>query len=640
MIDRLLQEKPLSITTALQPSSSERELDRLNLISYADALKKFIQTCDTPLTVGLQGDWGSGKTSMMNMLRGDENHPNSGLLDRSKCLIVNFETWSYSQFNNSKTLPMACLYALTQKLGDALQAKSGSDKKIDTEDVKRVFGQATSRLANVLKQTKVGVAGISIPVGELVGIAAENDLSKQMLEFKLNFSELVAQWAEPSSAGGKRVVICIDDLDRIEPLIALEMLESIKNFLDVEGCVFVLAVDYEVVQEGMKKKLGMDVQKTSGKSFFDKIIQLPFNMPRDSYNIKNYIKELIKAANFPHANGLSEDKRLDYLREITLATVGGNPRSIKRVLNYARLLNLIRASNSSNDTTFGIDDSLILYSMICMQIAWPELFAHFMAEPSSETIQNMENWEYLERTPELQPLFNRAPNREKLMNDISTFVDTMFEQLDKDGDGQISDKEFETIEKVLRAAQFTAVEIKRRPRDIFVDTISRNATGENSAGLLKFVEEVFKKSKFYLNTDIKFRASGTRYVTLVYNRKQLGSVVSLKRNPFIIRLNANPHDLRTRLANLLPNIDGEEVVRFVRDLDGEERSLTGFGESIVNLENLMVMNPADGINILNAIVNAVESSLFETGRSIHLGSRPNGLGFDDKSEDQQKNHRP
>jgi hypothetical protein len=151
---------------------------------------------------------------------------------------------------------MACLYALTQKLGDALQAKSGSDKKIDTEDVKRVFGQATSRLANVLKQTKVGVGGlISIPVGELVGIAAENDLSKQMLEFKLNFSELVAQWAEPSSAGGKRVVICIDDLDRIEPLIALEMLESIKIFLDVEGCVFVLAVDYEVVQEGMKKNL-------------------------------------------------------------------------------------------------------------------------------------------------------------------------------------------------------------------------------------------------------------------------------------------------------------------------------------------------------------------------------------------------
>ena len=49
------------------------QLVRVNLFSYSDALKEFIQTCDTPMTVGLQGDWGSGKTSMMNMLRGDKN---------------------------------------------------------------------------------------------------------------------------------------------------------------------------------------------------------------------------------------------------------------------------------------------------------------------------------------------------------------------------------------------------------------------------------------------------------------------------------------------------------------------------------------------------------------------------------------
>ena len=66
----LLQEKPLEITTGLYKNSDERELDRLNLLSYADALKEFIHTCDTPMTVGLQGDWGSGKTSMLNMLLG------------------------------------------------------------------------------------------------------------------------------------------------------------------------------------------------------------------------------------------------------------------------------------------------------------------------------------------------------------------------------------------------------------------------------------------------------------------------------------------------------------------------------------------------------------------------------------------
>ena len=204
----LLQEKPLEITTGLYKNSDERELDRLNLLSYADALKEFIHTCDTPMTVGLQGDWGSGKTSMLNMLRGNENHPQSGLLMKTRCLVVNFETWSYSQFNDRNTLPMACLYALTQKLGAALAAEIGEEKK---EDVKKLFGQATNRLTNVLKNTKVGVAGISIPVGDmLVGEQSEpqaDDLSQQMLEFKRKFSELVLQWAEPEKEGGKRVVI-------------------------------------------------------------------------------------------------------------------------------------------------------------------------------------------------------------------------------------------------------------------------------------------------------------------------------------------------------------------------------------------------------------------------------------------------
>ena len=114
-----------------------------------------------------------------------------------------------------------------------------------------------------------------------------------MMEFRDNFSEMVNLWVEGDDK--KRVVICVDDLDRVQPVIALELLESIKNFLDVEGCVFVLAVDYEVVQQGMKEKLGVDIQKTSGKSFFDKIVK-PFNMPKSSYDLKKYIGDLITSS--------------------------------------------------------------------------------------------------------------------------------------------------------------------------------------------------------------------------------------------------------------------------------------------------------------------------------------------------------
>ena len=109
MVGKLLQEKPVVIKTALQENSEDRKLDRLELLPYAEALAKFIETSDTPMTVGLQGDWGTGKTSMLNMLRGTEENAKSGLLNSNQCLVINFETWSYAQFNDRKSLPMACL---------------------------------------------------------------------------------------------------------------------------------------------------------------------------------------------------------------------------------------------------------------------------------------------------------------------------------------------------------------------------------------------------------------------------------------------------------------------------------------------------------------------------------------------------
>ena len=95
------------------------------------------------------------------------------------------------------------------------------------------------------------------------------------------------------------MVVFVDDLDRIRPVSALELLEAIKNFIDVAGCVFVMTLDYEVVQRGMREKLGQDLQKTSGKAFFDKMIQLPFVVPTTSYQLDDYIIDLLIKAGMP-----------------------------------------------------------------------------------------------------------------------------------------------------------------------------------------------------------------------------------------------------------------------------------------------------------------------------------------------------
>ena len=174
------------------------------------------------------------------------------------------------------------------------------------------------------------------------------------------------------------MVIFIDDLDRVKPIKALELLEGIKNFIDVEGCVFVLAVDYEVVQSGMAQKLGVDLQKTSGKSFFDKIIQLPFAMPTNNYERRIHPRPLLIQIQFERFKDASAFKQDDseFFHNITISTVGRNPRSIKRVINYADLLNKIRANFRDREQRVTTLDMQVLCS-ICMQITWPELFTYF-----------------------------------------------------------------------------------------------------------------------------------------------------------------------------------------------------------------------------------------------------------------------
>lgn len=98
----------------------------------------------------------------------------------------------------------------------------------------------------------------------------------------------------------KGFTLYIDDLDRIDPPVAVEILELLKNIFDLKHCVFVLAIDYDVVIKGLKPKFGelTDKNEREFRSFFDKIIQLPFSMPVASYNVDTFLVEALSEIEF------------------------------------------------------------------------------------------------------------------------------------------------------------------------------------------------------------------------------------------------------------------------------------------------------------------------------------------------------
>jgi hypothetical protein len=338
--------------------------DKLKMSRYGNVLSNFIKESDTPLTVGLQGEWGTGKTSMLYMLL---EHFKSENIATS---WVN--TWEYSMFRSpGETTPAILKGMLTNlKLSCESEGKWTIEEK-SKDSVKKVF----KFLGNVANQVISNQTGVDIKD------AASNDDSSreqaEIAEIKKEIALIITKLIEDPNNEYQKVVFLVDDLDRIPPEQAVEVLESLKNLFDVPNCVFVLAIDYDVVVKGLESKFGKKTEENERefRSFFDKIIQVPFSMPTGTYDMGNLLSEKLISLNIE----IPEDL-IDSYSNVVKYTIGYNPRSLKRYINSFSLLRSLRNSDFEDDASeFGdnapdTDDDLILFAMIGVQISYPKIF--------------------------------------------------------------------------------------------------------------------------------------------------------------------------------------------------------------------------------------------------------------------------
>lgn len=180
-----------------------------------------------------------------------------------------------------------------------------------------------------------------------------------------------------------KVVIYVDDLDRIEPGDAVKILELLKNIFNIKDCVFILAIDYQVVVKGLKSKFGEQTAENEWefRAFFDKIIQLPFTMPMANYDIGNYVLDLLSKIEFYSGDDELNDELIKKFVELS---IGGNPRSIKRLINSLALIKIFNDKNKEfeeKDVLVDKDVASIMFAMVCLQIAYPEIYEMLSSEP-------------------------------------------------------------------------------------------------------------------------------------------------------------------------------------------------------------------------------------------------------------------
>jgi hypothetical protein len=417
-----------------KPTAGYRDLpidtledDTFEVSRYIEALGTFILYCDTPMTIAIQGDWGSGKTSMMNLVRA---RIASDIVD------VWFNTWQFSQFDLQEGLAGALFKNLLDVLGCSEETHNR---------VLSVF-KGVAKTAMVIGLEKV--------VGEVIAgrleSSGDNDGNSQpgdLQNLKATFQEAIR--AKQASSGKDRVVIFIDDLDRIQPEKAVEFLEVLKIFLDCEGCVFVLAVDYEVVTQGISQKFGDLVSKEKGRSFFDKIIQLPFKMPVAHYKVDAYIADMLRSM------GIECDAAAQQgFVSLIVNSTGRNPRTIKRLFNAFQLINIISADLYDHN----IKTKQILCGSLCMQLAFEPLYNYLTANASDldeDTFRGIIEPGSEAAEKELLEILQMPDSKElqRMRDFCKVFVQTL--QLDEDPN--LSAAEFEKFKHILRYSTITAV---------------------------------------------------------------------------------------------------------------------------------------------------------------------------------------
>lgn len=316
-------------------TDNETKTDLIGFKVHADLIRSVITDENLlPVVLGVFGDWGGGKSSIMQMLQQDlEDEQHKDQYEDVVCLY--FNGWMFEDYEDAKT---ALLSSILIQLGEhkrfgekAKDSVVGLLKRVNYAGVAKAGGKIGAKFGLPLLMTYL--FGDPTP-GIVTAVAAnmltaesssekEADAEKGKEEDKdklVNWSELIKESKEKSDllevrkfrndfekllkeTKIKSLVILIDDLDRCLPERIIETLEAIKLFVLVPRTAFVIGADPRIVRHAIgtryvKRQIGNDdVSKDEveelTKDYLEKLIQIPYHLPRLSpAEIETYINLL------------------------------------------------------------------------------------------------------------------------------------------------------------------------------------------------------------------------------------------------------------------------------------------------------------------------------------------------------------
>ncbi|TCB87729.1 NTPase [Micromonospora zingiberis] len=369
-----------------------------------------------PLAIGLSGPWGSGKTTVLELIKADLDARSDP--EAAKILTVRTDPWRYDPAVGAKE---SLIGEVLDEISKELASRLAEVEETKREKIKRLLKKLSDRIdwAKAVKLAAKSSLAVQLPgIDAVLGLIREpgtaggdgRDEPRGLAGFKAEFAELLGL---EELKHVRRVAVLVDDLDRCLVDTVVETLEAIRLFLSVEGMAFVIAADEDRVADAIRTRLPewtMPAERADdddalpaeppSKLYLHKIVQTTVPLPAlGAFDTESYVlllqlqnrvdnrltdeqlQKVIAECQRFRATGALDDlkapdgfdvqQELSFARRLTTILyekLRGNPRRIKRFLND---LNIRRSIAARRGIMLEFD---VVAKLMVLEVLLPDQF--------------------------------------------------------------------------------------------------------------------------------------------------------------------------------------------------------------------------------------------------------------------------
>lgn len=544
--------------------------DLLETKKYANTLKEVIINSKTPFTIGLFGEWGSGKSSIVNTAQNDLEENSD-----KKIKFIKYDAWKYA--NDSfrrmflKTVQNELNIEGTSDF-EAFYVDKNTTTKIDKKvnisflvvSILIVLIGFTSVffLGEIDLEWKITIPLLIVMIGMSVSIArnffdsykvtVQNPKIFAPEQFENIFDEMIdtamsttvitkpKKWIKCKFIENKidKLVIIVDNIDRCDKETAYELLTNIKNFLEREGIVFVVPIDDSALRRHLKEKNNEDSKEA------DEFLRKFFNV-----NLK--IKHFQTRDLFMFTNNLNKKHELDLQPDtvdIIAKEYASNPRRIIQLLN--NLISELNIVEQKYDSDFIEEHESLIAKLLIIREEWACIYKQISNKPH-----------ILKKHSEI--IFGEDSS---IKDDVINFL-TRTKAISENVDERVIEKLVSNIDNDLKISNEILDYIKNNEYNKVVEYIEDN--------------EQFKELMYYLLKELETEITRETYKVGALNKfKNIIKLNELKEIPVEINKKLYRDTSEENILKVIENLSKDDFDIFYKFVDVNQKQKLNYLEKI------------------------------------------------------------